>query len=68
MSFFINPAISVDDVDVLRGALQAWCVEKRVDIKSVEAQSAASAALDLYYAGHDSRDKLLVAMRNRMRA
>jgi hypothetical protein len=68
VSLFVNSSFSPEDFDVLRGALDAWCVEKRVDIKSVEAQSAASAALDLYQAGHDSREKLLVALRERKRA
>jgi len=63
MSLLLNSAFTADDVDVLRGALDCWCAEKRIDIKSTEAQFAASAALDLFQSGHDTRDRLLVAMR-----
>lgn len=63
MSFLVNSAFYPEDLDVLRGALDAWCAEKRIDIKSIDAQSAASVALDLYQAGHDSQEKLLLALR-----
>ncbi|RWX06860.1 hypothetical protein EHI42_30915 [Rhizobium hidalgonense] len=68
MSLLVNSFFSPEDLDVLRSALDAWCVEQRVDIKSVEAQFAASAALDLYQAGHDSREKLLHALHDRRAA
>ena len=64
MSLMFNSSFSPEDLDVLRGALDAWCTEKRLDIKSAEAQFAASAALDLYQAGHDNHEKLLVALRS----
>jgi hypothetical protein len=65
MSFLINSAFYPEDLDVLRNALDAWCAERRVDIRSVEAQSAASAALDLYQAGHNSQERLLTALKER---
>lgn len=65
MSLLLNSAFTADDVDVLRGALDCWCAEKRIDIKSTEAQSAASAALDLFQSGHDTPDRLLIALRRR---
>ncbi|WP_454848689.1 hypothetical protein [Rhizobium binxianense] len=65
MSFLINSTFYPEDLDVLRGALDAWCAERHVDIKSVEAQSAASTALDLYQAGHNSPERLLLALRER---
>ncbi|GGD76833.1 hypothetical protein [Rhizobium anhuiense] len=49
---------------MLRSALDDWCAERRIDIRSVEAQFAASTALDLYQAGYDSREKLLHALRD----
>ncbi|MBC2802979.1 hypothetical protein ELI13_05780 [Rhizobium ruizarguesonis] len=64
MSLLVNSSFSPEDLDVLRSALDAWCAERHIDIKSVEAQFAASAALDLYQAGHDSREKLLHALRD----
>ena len=64
MSLLLNSAFTADDVDVLRGALDCWCAEKRIDIKSTEAQFAASAALDLFQSGHDTRDRLLDALRS----
>lgn len=63
MSLLINSAFTADDVDVLRGVLNSWCTEKRIDIQSAEAQFAASAALDLFQSGHNTSDRLLVAMR-----
>lgn len=63
MPFLYNSAFTSEDLDVLRGALDAWCAEKRIDIKSVEAQFAASTALDLYQSGYDDHDRLLSAMR-----
>ena len=65
MSFLYNSTFTSEDLDVLRGALDAWCAEKRLDIKSVEARFAASAALDLYQSGYDDHDKLLSALRGR---
>jgi hypothetical protein len=63
MSLLINSAFTADDVDVLRGVLNSWCAEKRIDIKSSEAQFAASAALDLFQSGHTTSDRLMVALR-----
>lgn len=63
MSLLYNSAFTTEDLDVLRCALDAWCAEKHIDIGSVEAQSAASTALDLYQSGHDDHDKLLSALR-----
>jgi hypothetical protein len=63
MVLLVGSSFSPEDVDILRTALDSWCVEKRVDIDSVAAQFAASAALDLFQSGHDTSEKLLVAMR-----
>jgi hypothetical protein len=63
MSAFMNSPYSPEDFDVLRNALDSWCAEKRVDIKSPEAQFAASAALDFFQAGHNDTEKLLSALR-----
>ncbi len=64
MSLMLNSSYSPEDLDVLRCVLDAWCAEKRIDIKSAEARFAASAALDLYQAGHTDSEKLLTAMRS----
>lgn len=63
MSILVNSAFTSIDVEVLRNALNTWCAEKKVDIDSSEAQSAASVALDLFQSGHNTRDSLLTAMR-----
>jgi hypothetical protein len=63
MSFMLNSSFSPDDVDVLRGALNNWCMEKRLNLKSAEAQFAASAAIDLFQSGHNTSEKLLAALR-----
>jgi hypothetical protein len=59
----MGSTFSPEDLDVLRYALDTWCAEKRVDIKSTEAQIAASTALDLYQSGHNDSEKLLSALR-----
>lgn len=64
MSLLLNSAYTADDINVLRAALDCWCAEKRIDIRSSEAQFAASAALDLFQSGHDTRDSLLIALRS----
>ncbi len=63
MSLMIGSTFSPEDLDVLRHALDAWCAENRIDIKSSKAQVAASTALDLYQSGYDDRDRLLSALR-----
>ena len=63
MSATANSFFSPEDVIVLRGALDRWCQEKRVDIKSTEAQFAATAALGLFQSGYNTSEKLLAALR-----
>jgi hypothetical protein len=63
MSLLVNSIFSSEDVEVLRSALDTWCAERRVNIRSTEAQSAASVALDLYQAGYNDNEKLLTALR-----
>ncbi|PST20928.1 hypothetical protein C7U61_06400 [Rhizobium sp. JAB6] len=52
-----------EDVTVLRNALDGWCLEKRIDIKSAEAQFAATAAIGLFQSGYNTSEKLLAALR-----
>ncbi len=63
MGLLIGSSFSPEDVDILRGALNSWCLEKRVDMKSSTAQFAASAAIDLFQSGHNTSEKLLEALR-----
>jgi hypothetical protein len=63
MTLMIGSTFSPEDLDILRHALDAWCAEKRIDIKSSEAHIAASAALDLYQAGYNDGERLLLALR-----
>jgi hypothetical protein len=63
MSFLVNAAFSPDDVDTLRGALNSWCRERRVDINSSAAQTAASVAIELFHSGHTTNEKLILALR-----
>ncbi|MGV1763329.1 hypothetical protein G6L94_06090 [Agrobacterium rhizogenes] len=63
MSVAANSFFSPEDVNVLRGALDKWCLEKRIDIKSTEAQFAATAAISLFQSGCNTSEKLLVALR-----
>ncbi|CAN7557613.1 MULTISPECIES: hypothetical protein [Rhizobium] len=51
-----------DDVDVLAGALYAWCAERNIKLRSQQGLSIASIAIDLYHAGHQTQDDLLVAL------
>lgn len=63
MPLLYSAPFTSEDLDILRSALDAWCAEKQIDIRSVEAQFATSTALDLYQSGHDDHDKLLSALR-----
>ncbi|KAA1178009.1 hypothetical protein FP026_22680 [Rhizobium tropici] len=58
-----SSVFSPEDVTVLRGALDKWCLEKRIDIKSAEAEFAATAAIGLFQSGYNTSEKLLAAMR-----
>ncbi|WP_037153113.1 hypothetical protein [Rhizobium freirei] len=58
-----NSIFSPEDIIVLRGALDKWCQERRIDIKSAEAQFAATAALGLFQSGYNTSEKLLAALR-----
>lgn len=57
-----NSFFSPEDITVLRGALDKWCLEKRIDIRSTEAQFAATAAISLFQSGIDTSEKLLAAL------
>ncbi len=58
-----SSVFSPEDVTVLRDALDRWCLEKRIDIKSAEAQFAATAAIGLFQSGYNTSEKLLEALR-----
>jgi hypothetical protein len=51
-----------DDIDVLAGALYAWCAERSIKLHSQTGLSIASIAIDLYHAGHQTQDQLLGAL------
>jgi hypothetical protein len=54
-----------EDVDVLAGALYTWCAERNIKLRSQQGLSIASIAIDLYHAGHQTQDELLVALHER---
>jgi hypothetical protein len=58
----VNSPLYSDDIDVLAGALYAWCAERSIKLHSQEGLSAASVAIDLYHAGHQTQDQLLGAL------
>ncbi|MGA1802556.1 hypothetical protein [Rhizobium sp. HT1-10] len=62
MSIFVQPVLDTDEVDVLAGALYAWCAERSTKLKSQAGLAAASKAIDLYNAGYRSQDRLLSAL------
>jgi hypothetical protein len=62
MSMMANSQLYSDDVDVLAGALYTWCAERSVKLQSQEGLFAASIAIDLYNAGHQTQDQLLGAL------
>lgn len=62
MSMMVTSQTYADDVDVLAGALYAWCAERSIRLHSQEGLSAASMAIDLYEAGHQTQDRLLGAL------
>lgn len=58
-------SLQSDDVDVLAGALYAWCAERNIKMRSQQGLSIASIAIDLYHAGHHTQDDLLLALHER---
>ncbi len=64
MSMMVADALSMqsDDVDVLAGAVYAWCAERNIKLRSQQGLSVANMAIDLYHAGHQTQDDLLVAL------
>jgi hypothetical protein len=65
MSMMINALQPHEEIDILAGALNSWCAERRIRMKSQEGLSAANQAIDLYLAGHRTQDRLLAALRER---
>ncbi|MBB5573335.1 MULTISPECIES: hypothetical protein [Rhizobium] len=64
MSMMVNSPLYSDDVDILAGALYAWCAEHRIKLQSQEGLSAANVAISLYDAGYQTQDQLLGALHN----
>lgn len=62
MSLQVQPPLYADEIDVLAGALYAWCAERSIKMESQAGLTAASKAIDLYHAGHHTQDQLLGAM------
>ncbi|MGV1789156.1 hypothetical protein GR212_17165 [Rhizobium lusitanum] len=62
MSMMVNAPLYPDDIDVLAGALFAWCAERSIRLHSQEGLSAANVAIDLYDAGYQTQDQLLGAL------
>ncbi len=62
MSMMANAPLYPDDIDVLAGALFAWCAERSITLQSQEGLSAANLAIDLYNAGYQTQDRLLGAL------
>ncbi|OJY74718.1 MULTISPECIES: hypothetical protein [unclassified Rhizobium] len=62
MSMMVNAPLYPDDIDVLAGALFAWCAERSIKLQSQEGLSAANVAIDLYNAGYQTQDRLLGAL------
>jgi len=51
-----------EDVDVLAGAIYTWCAERNIKLRSQQGLSIANIAIDLYHAGHQTQDDLLMAL------
>lgn len=62
MSMMVNSPLYPDDVDILAGALYAWCAERSIKLQSQEGLSAANVAIGLYDAGYQTQDQLLGAL------
>ena len=62
MSLLVQPPLYADEIDVLAGALYAWCAERNITLRSQAGLTVASKAIDLYHAGHQTPDQLLGAL------
>ncbi len=62
MSMLVQTLVCSEEVDVLAGALYAWCAEREVKLASPAGLAAANRAIDLYDAGHHTQEDLLSAL------
>ncbi|AYG66740.1 MULTISPECIES: hypothetical protein [unclassified Rhizobium] len=62
MSMMVHAPLYPEDINVLAGALFAWCAERSIRMQSQEGLSAANVAIDLYDAGYQTQDQLLGAL------
>lgn len=62
MSMLVQPPLYSNEVDVLAGALYAWCAERDVKLSSQAGLAVASKAIDLYHEGHHTQEQLLGAL------
>lgn len=63
MSFISDMALEQGEIEVVCGALKAWCEETRVTLDSDDGRDAATVMLGLYKTGHDTKVSILEAMR-----
>ncbi|MBO9132245.1 hypothetical protein J5289_13575 [Rhizobium sp. B230/85] len=64
MTMLIQTPICSEEVDVLAGALYAWCAEREIKLSSQAGLAAANRAIDLFHAGHRTQEDLLSALHN----
>ena len=62
MSQSATSCVVLDDVEALSGALMSWCAERSIRLRSQEGVSAASAVINLFFAGYKTQDELLGAL------
>ncbi len=64
MTMLIQTPICSDEVDVLAGALYAWCAEREIKLSSQAGLAVANRAIDLLHAGYRTQEELLSALHN----
>ena len=63
MSFISDMALNQSEIEVVCGALEAWCAETRTTLDSDDGRDVATVMLGLYKTGHETKSAILEAMR-----
>lgn len=62
MSFLSDMALNQSEIEVVCGALEAWCEQTNTAIDSDDGRDVATVMLGLYKTGHETKGSILEAM------
>jgi hypothetical protein len=59
---FFDPPIDIIGLDAMQCAIEAWCKIHGCDVEGEYGRGVTAAAIDLYNAGYQSRERLTLAL------